>query len=132
MLYGLISAGDHGGSGVSGEVGVISCESCCVLVASGEVGVLPSESSLLREGCNSTPSVEILLRKISTFISLMACTSTQAEYTGRNRLYSGGTCTYQCKYQGPYQDTGFGLGETTDSVCIDLFRRDSTHVHFME
>jgi len=52
-------------------------------------------SSLWIEVCKSTSSLESLLRKISTFVSVIASTSTQAEYTGRNRLYSGGTCTYQ-------------------------------------
>ena len=82
MSYGLACAEDRCVSTVSREIGVVVASKSCI-------------SSLWIEVCKSTPSLGTLLRNIWAFVSVMASTSTQVEYTERNHLYSGGTCTYQ-------------------------------------
>ena len=128
----MISIRNHDESKISGEIEIISYESYYILIISKEIEILSFESSLLRENCNSILFIEILLRKISTFISLMTYTFIQIEYIERNHLYNKGIYIYQCKYQGLYQDTEFELNKIINNIYIDLFWRDFIYIYFMK
>lgn len=117
---------------MSEKIEIISYEFYYVSIMLEEIEILSFKSLSLRENYNSISFIEILLRKISIFISLIIYTFIQIEYIERNHLYNEEICIYQCKYQESYQNIEFELNKIINNIYINLFQRNFIHIYFMK